>query len=80
LFDYIVSGVPGNTNRKFSMYGRLKIYSEKMADDKNWVPGPYHQVKDRHLYGMVGMNDRNFSFGERMDLSKPANENPEAIY
>lgn len=51
-----------------------------MAEDKNWVPGPYHKVKDRHLYAMVGMNDRNFSFGERMDLSKPANENPEAIY
>ena len=51
-----------------------------MAEDKNWVPGPYHKIKDRHLYGMVGMNDRNFSFGERMDLSKPANENPEAIY
>lgn len=62
------------------MYGRLKMYSEKMADDKHWVPGPYHNVKDRHLYGMVGMNDRNFSFGERIDLSKPANENPEAIY
>ena len=62
------------------MYGRLKMYSEKMADAKNWVPGPYHQVKDRHIYGMVGMNDRNFRFGERMDLLKPANENPEAIY
>jgi hypothetical protein len=51
-----------------------------MADDKNWVPGPYHIVKDRNLFNMVGMNERNFSFGERMDLSKPANENPEAIY
>ena len=29
---------------------------------------------------MVGMNDRNFAFGERIDLSKPANLNPEAIY
>lgn len=56
------------------------MYSEKMAEDKNWVPGPYHKVKDRNLYAMVGMNDRNFSFVERMDLSKPANENPEAIY
>jgi hypothetical protein len=52
------------------------MYTSKMADDKNWVPGPYHKVSDRHLYGMVGMNDRNFSFGERLDLSKPANDNP----
>jgi hypothetical protein len=72
--------VPGENTRKFSIYGRLKMYSQKMADDKSGVPGAYHRVKDRHLYGMVGMNDRNFSFGERMDLSKPANENPEAIY
>lgn len=72
--------MPGGNKRKFSAYGRLKMYSEKMAEDKNWVPGPYHKVKDRNLYAMVGMNDRNFSFVERMDLSKPANENPEAIY
>lgn len=51
-----------------------------MADDKNWVPGPYHAVKDRHLQGTVGLNERNFAFGERLDLSKPANDNPEAIY
>ncbi len=51
-----------------------------MADDKIWVPGPYHVVNDRNLYGTVGMNDRNFAFGERIDLSQPANENPEAIY
>ncbi len=51
-----------------------------MADDKNWVPGPYHKVDDRKLYGTVGLNERNFAFGERIDLAKPANENPEAIY
>jgi hypothetical protein len=39
------------------------MYSEKMADDKKWVPGYVHVVQDRHLYGMVGMNDRNFAFG-----------------
>ncbi len=50
------------------------MYLQKMA-----VPDPYHREKDRHLYGMVDMNDPNFSYGERMDLSKPANENPEAI-
>lgn len=49
------------------------MYSQKMADDQSWVPGPYHVVKDRHLYGTVGMADRSFGFGERIDLSKPAN-------
>lgn len=44
------------------------------------MPGPEHKVKDRHLYGMSGLNERNFSFGERIDLSEPANDNPEAIY
>lgn len=56
------------------------MYTPKMADDKSWVPGPYHVVNDRKFYGTVGMNERNFSFGERMDLSMPANDNPEAIY
>jgi hypothetical protein len=56
------------------------MYSDKMAEDKSWVPGPCHEVKDRHLYGMTGLNDRNFAFGERIDFTKPANDNPEAIY
>lgn len=56
------------------------MYSEKMAEEKNWVPGPHHQVRDRHLYGTNGLNERNFAFGERIDLSRPANDNPEAIY
>ena len=62
---------PGDNKHKFTAYGRLKMYSEKMASDKNWVPGPYHAVKERHLYNNVGMNERNFAFGERIDLSKP---------
>lgn len=56
------------------------MYTQKLADSKSWVPGPHHNVKDRHLYGTVGMNDRNFAFGERIDLAKPANDYPEAIY
>jgi len=51
-----------------------------MAENKNWVPGPYHKVNDRKLYATVGLNERNFSFGQRIDFSKPLNENPEAIY
>lgn len=56
------------------------MYSQKIADDMHWVPGPYHEVKDRHLYGTVGLNERSFGVGERLDLSRPANDNPEAIY
>jgi len=47
---------PGEKKHKYTTYGRLKMYSQKMADDMNWVPGPYHVVKDRHLYGTVGLN------------------------
>lgn len=65
---------------KFTNYGRLKMYSSHVADSKNWVPGPYHLVKDRHLYGTTGLQYRNFGHGERIDLTAPANENPEAIY
>jgi len=72
--------VPGKDQKHFSAYGRLKMYSDRMADTKNWVPGPHHKVNDRHLYGTSGLNDRNFSFGERIDLSKPANDHPAAIY
>ena len=49
------------------------MYTQKLSEDKHWVPGPYHKVQERHLQNMVGMNDRNFAFGERIDLSKPAN-------
>ncbi len=49
------------------------MFTSKMSDDKIWVPGPYHVINDRNLYGTVGLNDRNFAFGERIDLSKPAN-------
>jgi hypothetical protein len=51
-----------------------------MAEDKSTVPGPYHLVNDRHFYGMVGLNERSMGFGERIDLSKPANQNPGAEY
>lgn len=62
------------------MYGRLKMYSQKMADSKNWVPGARYNIEDRHLYNEVGLHERNFSFGERMDLSMPANDYPGPIY
>lgn len=51
-----------------------------MADDKSWVPGPYHQVQDRRLYGTVGLSERSLGVGEKMDLSQPANDHPAAIY
>lgn len=49
------------------------MYTAKMAADKSWVPGPYHKVDDRKLYSTVGMNERTFSSGQRMNLSLPLN-------
>ena len=51
-----------------------------MVESKNHIPGSHHKVKDRHLYNTIGLNERNFSFGERIDLSKAANSNPGPIY
>ena len=51
-----------------------------MADVTRGNPGAYHEIKERQLHDMKGMNERNFSFGERKDLSKPANDFPGAVY
>ncbi len=51
-----------------------------MADEKSWVPGAYHKIQDRNLSNMTGLNDRSFSFGERLDLSCPANNYPSSKY
>ncbi len=48
--------MPGKDKKKFSMYGRLKMYTEKLAKDKNWVPGPNYNIEDRNLYNEVGMH------------------------
>ena len=52
------------------------MYSEKMSDITRMHPGPIYKVKERHLHNNVGMNERSFGFGERIDFSAPANENP----
>jgi hypothetical protein len=44
------------------------------------VPGPHYNIKDRHLENTVGLNERNFAFGERIDLSRPANDYPGSKY
>ena len=51
-----------------------------MADDKRGVPGPHHKINDRHLYQTVGLNERSFTSGDRMDLSAPANYNSGPVY
>ena len=62
------------------MHERLKMYTERMAQAKKYVPGAVHNIRDRQLQSMVGMNDRSFGFGERLDLAKPANDYPAAQY
>jgi hypothetical protein len=44
------------------MYGRLKMFTQKQAADKNWVPGAVYEINDRHLYNEVGMHERSFGF------------------
>lgn len=44
------------------------------------MPGARYLIKDRHLYNETGLNERNFSFGERLDLSMPANDYPGSKY
>ena len=51
-----------------------------MADVTRGNPGAYHDIKERQLHDMKGMNERNFAFGERIDLSAPANNYPGAAY
>ena len=77
---YLVREKPGNDKKAFSIYGRLKMFTSQMADVTRGNPGSYHEVKDRHLQDMKGMNDRNFSFGERINFSAPANKNPGSVY
>lgn len=51
-----------------------------MADQYRDVPGAHHAIKDRQLQNNTGLNERNFSFGERLDLSAPANFYPGSQY
>lgn len=51
-----------------------------MTDMKKDIPGASHLIKDRHLHNMTGLNERNFSFGKRLDLSAPANQFPGCEY
>ena len=62
------------------MYGRLKMYTQKVSEAKHWVPGAKYSIQDRHLYNEVGLHDRSFGFADKMDLSQPANSNPAAKY
>lgn len=51
-----------------------------MSDSKNGIPGPHYTIKDKHLQNNRGLNERNFSFDERLDLSTPANDFPGSQY
>ncbi len=51
-----------------------------MAENKNWIPGPKYLIDNRHLDNQVGLHERNFGFGEKLDLSMPANNYPGAKY
>lgn len=62
------------------MHAKQKMFTQKMVDTMNYVPGPKYNPEDRYLYQMVGLNDRNFSYSNRQDLSEPANNYPGPEY
>lgn len=56
------------------------MFTQQIAEVTKGNPGAHHQIKDRHLENMVGMNDRGFGFGERIDFTAPANPYPGSKY
>ncbi len=56
------------------------MFTQQMAEITRGNPGAYHIIKDRHLQGTVGLNERSFGVGDRMDLIAPANDHPGAVY
>lgn len=56
------------------------MFTQQMAEITRGNPGAHHIVKDRHLQGTVGLNERSFGIGDRMDLTAPANDYPGAVY
>lgn len=47
-----------------------------MTDMMRDVPGPHYSIKDRQIYSAVGVENCNFTTGNRLDLSAPANLHP----
>lgn len=41
----VVREQPGKDKRKFSMYGRLKMFNQQFADLTRMNPGPVHEIK-----------------------------------
>jgi hypothetical protein len=54
------------------------MFNEYEADLHRDVPGPVHEIKNELQKNKRGLNERNFGFGERIDLGKPLNEYPGA--
>lgn len=58
-----VREIPGKDKRAFSTYGRLKMFTQKMSEVTRGNPGACHNIKDRHLENMTGLNERSFGIG-----------------
>ena len=56
FFWFLVREKPGKHKKAFSTYGRLKMFTSRMSDMKKGIPGPEHEINDRHLYMMHGLN------------------------
>lgn len=58
------------------MYGRLKMFNKHEADLYRMNPGAVHDIKSLLVKNNRGLNERNFGFGERIDLSRAKNDYP----
>jgi hypothetical protein len=52
------------------------MFTQHMADLTRMNPGAIHKINEILVKNTVGLNDRSFGFGERIDLAKAANDYP----
>lgn len=60
---YSVREQPGKDKKKFSAYGRLKMFTQQMAEITRMNPGAAHEINEILVKQTVGLNERNFGFG-----------------
>lgn len=56
------------------------MFTQLMADSKSGIPGPRYYPEDRALSDHKQLGNASFSTGQRIDFSKPLNENPGPKY
>ena len=62
------------------MSERLKMYTEVISQSKKHIPGPVHSLQEKSQTTNIGLNERSFGHGNKINFSRPANNNPGPIY